>query len=383
MVPLERHQFRAVPRRDSRLHRDTYQHLRLGLRLYRPSGLASASLPMARAGRRAASQHTRGSQFELIWGKATTPRKRGQLMSKRNVGCFRILRGHGRPGLQTNFSLATGPDSRRRLQRSHHRRSQSRAGRWTSSRSAPRTAWKHHGGLEQAAFEKMISLLRYVDGDYADPATFTELRKQLGKSQAPLHYLAVPPSLFGTVAQGLQKAGCANNARVVDREAFRPRPALRRWSSTAPCTRSSPRKTSTASITTWARSRCRTSSTLASPTPSSSPSGTATTCAAFRSPWRRISASSDRGKFYDETGALRDVVQNHMLQVLANLTMDPPTGEDHEADRDSKAALLKAVRPLGARRCRARPVQRLQAGAGRRAGFAPSRPSSPIKLFHR
>ncbi len=55
---------------------------------------------------------------------------------------------------------------------------------------------------------------------------------------------------------------------------------------------------------------------------------------------------SDRGKFYDETGALRDVVQNHMLQVLGNLTMDPPTGEDHEAERDSKAALLKAVRPL-------------------------------------
>jgi glucose-6-phosphate 1-dehydrogenase len=56
---------------------------------------------------------------------------------------------------------------------------------------------------------------------------------------------------------------------------------------------------------------------------------------------------SDRGSFYDQTGALRDVVQNHMLQVLANLTMNPPTGEDHEADRDSKAALLKAVRPLG------------------------------------
>ena len=54
----------------------------------------------------------------------------------------------------------------------------------------------------------------------------------------------------------------------------------------------------------------------------------------------------DRGRFYDETGALRDVVQNHMLQVLANLTMDPPTGEEHEAVRDQKAALLKAVRPL-------------------------------------
>ena len=54
----------------------------------------------------------------------------------------------------------------------------------------------------------------------------------------------------------------------------------------------------------------------------------------------------DRGQFYDETGALRDVVQNHMLQVLAHLTMDPPTGEEHEALRDQKSTLLKAVRPL-------------------------------------
>ena len=54
----------------------------------------------------------------------------------------------------------------------------------------------------------------------------------------------------------------------------------------------------------------------------------------------------DRGRFYDEAGAIRDVVQNHMLQVLANLTMDPPTGEDHEAARDAKAGLLKAIRPL-------------------------------------
>ena len=79
---------------------------------------------------------------------------------------------------------------------------------------------EHHGGLEQAAFEKLISLLHYVDGDYDNAATFTELRKQLDKSQAPLHYLAVPPSLFGTVAEGLAKSGCATNARVVVEKPF-------------------------------------------------------------------------------------------------------------------------------------------------------------------
>ena len=77
----------------------------------------------------------------------------------------------------------------------------------------------------------------------------------------------------------------------------------------------------------------------------------------------------DRGRFYDETGAIRDVVQNHMLQVLAQLTMDPPTGEEHEAMRDQKAALLKAVRPLDADARRARAVCRLSGGAGRSRGF--------------
>ena len=79
---------------------------------------------------------------------------------------------------------------------------------------------ENHGGLEQSAFEKLVSLLHYVDGDYADAATFTELRKQLGDAKAPLHYLAVPPSLFGTVAEGLANSGCATNARIVVEKPF-------------------------------------------------------------------------------------------------------------------------------------------------------------------
>ena len=79
---------------------------------------------------------------------------------------------------------------------------------------------EHHGGVDNAAFKKLAALLRYVDGDYADAATFTELRKQLGQAQRPLHYLAVPPSLFGVVAEGLAKSGCATNARVVVEKPF-------------------------------------------------------------------------------------------------------------------------------------------------------------------
>ena len=89
----------------------------------------------------------------------------------------------------------------------------------------------------------------------------------------------------------------------------------------------------------------------------------------------------DRGAFYDATGALRDVVQNHMLQVLANLMMDPPTGEEHEAMRDQKANLLKAVRPLDAKRasCAASIAATARRPASSR--IRRSRPSSRVKLF--
>ena len=79
---------------------------------------------------------------------------------------------------------------------------------------------KHHGGGDAPAVQRLMGLLRYVDGDYNDAATFTELRQQLGKAQRPLHYLAVPPSLFATVAEALAKSGCADNARLVIEKPF-------------------------------------------------------------------------------------------------------------------------------------------------------------------
>src|SRR5436189_4271357 len=72
-----------------------------------------------------------------------------------------------------------------------------------------------HGGLDPEAFAKLCSLLRYIDGDYADPATFQQLRAELGDSQHPVHYLAIPPNLFGPVIQQLDASGCARGARVI------------------------------------------------------------------------------------------------------------------------------------------------------------------------
>ena len=223
---------------------------------------------------------------------------------------------------------------------------------------------QHHGGGDPKVQQRLMDLLRYVDGDYNDDATFTELRKQLGKAQRPLHYLAVPPSLFATVSQALSRSGCAENARLVIEKPFGHNRA-----------------------TALALSRLLESlfpeenifriDHYMGKEPVQNIVYTRFANSIFEPLWNRDHIGSiqitmaedfgvqDRGHFYDETGAIRDVVQNHMLQVLAQLTMDPPTGEEHEAMRDQKAALLKAVRPLDPAACRARSVRGLPGGAGR------------------
>jgi glucose-6-phosphate 1-dehydrogenase len=79
---------------------------------------------------------------------------------------------------------------------------------------------EEHGGLDAAAFAKLCALLRYVDGDYSDPGTFARLKQALGTARRPLHYLAIPPSMFATVAEGLAKSGCAEGARVIIEKPF-------------------------------------------------------------------------------------------------------------------------------------------------------------------
>ena len=193
--------------------------------------------------------------------------------------------------------------------------------------------------------QRMLDLLRYVDGDYSDASTFAELRKILGSAQRPLHYLAVPPSLFATVAKGLADSRCAAGARLViekpfghDRETAR---ALSRLLSQY-----------------FPEENIFRIDHYLGKEPVQNIIYTRFANSMFEPLWNRDYVSSiqitmaedfgvqERGAFYDETGAIRDVVQNHMLQVLAQLTMDPPTGEESEAMRDQKSALLKAVRPL-------------------------------------
>ncbi len=142
---------------------------------------------------------------------------------------------------------------------------------------------------------RLIGLLRYVDGDYNERATFDALRQALDAAQRPLHYLAIPPSMFPVVIEHLSGSGSAPGRAHRGREALRPRPRLGARAQSDAARAFPGMRASSASITTSARRRCRTCCTSASPTPFSSRCGTATSSPACRSPWPRRSASPGAG----------------------------------------------------------------------------------------
>ena len=173
------------------------------------------------------------------------------------------------------------------------------------------------------------------------------LRQVLGHASRPLHYLAIPPSLFATVAEGLAKVGSRAEARLVVEKPFGHN-------------RESARQLDRILNRFFPEEDIFRIDHYLGKEPVQNILYTRFANAMFEPIWNRIYIDNiqitmaesfgvqDRGKFYDETGAIRDVFQNHMLQVLASLTMDPPTGEECDAMREQKAALLKAVRPLDA-----------------------------------
>ena len=203
----------------------------------------------------------------------------------------------------------------------------------------------HHGLANQPAQETLLSLLRYVDGDYADPATFECLGRELGPAKCPLNYLAVPPSTFGMVAEGIAKLPGTKNARLVVEKPFGH-------------DRASSKELNATLRKYFAEENIFRIDHFLGKEPVQNLLYTRFANPMFEPIWNRDHVRNiqitmaedfgvkDRAAFYDATGANRDVLQNHLLQVLAHLAMDPPTGEESEALRDQKASLLKAVRPI-------------------------------------
>ena len=212
-------------------------------------------------------------------------------------------------------------------------------------RERARDSVQKHGGLDEEAFAKLCAQLQYVSGDYQDAATYEALRGALGSAARPLHYLAIPPNRFESVIQGLVKSGCGRGARVIVEKPFG-----RDLASAQALNRTlhqSFAEDAIFRIDHYLGKEAvenllyfRFANTFLEPV------------------WRRDHVASvqitmaeqmgvqGRGAFYEGVGAIRDVVQNHMLQVMTLLAMEVPMGGGSDAIRDEKLRVLQAMRPL-------------------------------------
>ncbi len=202
-----------------------------------------------------------------------------------------------------------------------------------------------NGGLDPECFSKLIKLLGYVNGDYNDPSTYQRLKQTLGGAARPLHYMAIPPSMFPVVVKGLENSSCATNARIIIEKPFGRDLA------------SAQELNHTLHSVFPEHSIFRIDHYLAKEAVQNLVYFRFAN-AIFEPIWNRNHIDSiqitmaenfgvqGRGSFYEETGAIRDVVQNHLLQVTALLAMEAPSGHDVQSIQAEKLQVMRAMRPL-------------------------------------